>query len=456
MDLTPGKIFEEYQKNNLDKHSAADLLISIIDNSDNDEIRVACLDELEKIGVKNIKTFKLLESLLISDSSENVRVTAAKFIRNNFINKALEPMKWALQHEESPVCLRTIYKTLIIIITDLERSNDSIAKLILLDEVKKIKNNEFKIGFEILCETRKFDSFTKKELIDILVNYFTISFLEKTYWRLKFKIENCKVVELDFIFKGLTKLPDAIRYLSSLKKLILRYNQIFNLPDWISCLSSLEILNLNINNINKLPESIGSLTSLKELLLWKNELIKLPDSITSLSSLESLNLRLNQLISIPELIGNLSSLKELNLHDNKLTTIPQSIGHFTLLEKLNLSWNELTDLPDSIGSLSSLKNLDLGRNNLTKIPSSIGSLSSLEILNLSENNLKNIPDTIGSLSSLQILDLSRNELTTLPESIDSISSLKEIYLGDNKLFNLSKSMKLSLKKLENNGVKIYY
>jgi len=348
MDLIPGKIFEEYQKNNLDKQSAVDLLISLIDNSDNDNIRVACIEDIEKIGVKSLKIYKLLENLLISDSRELVRIAAAKLLGKSFVEnyKALKPMKWAIQHDDSPTCLKTVYDALITIITNISsQSEDKLSKVILLDEIKKIRKKDFKIGFEILCETRKLESFTKKELADILFNYFTISLLEKTYWRLKYKIEKCKVTELDFIFKGLTGIPDAIRCLSSLKILIFRYNQIMNIPDWIDSLSSLEIMNLNVNNITNLPESIGALSSLKELSLWKNELKNLPEAITSLSSLESLNLRLNQLESLPELIGNLYPLKELDLHDNKLIRIPQSIGHLNLLEKLNLSWPKFNRKP---------------------------------------------------------------------------------------------------------------
>lgn len=455
MDLTPSKIFDEYKKNNIDKLTASDFLISIIENSDNNKDRVACIENLEKIGIKNIKSFKLLESLLISDSNEEVRVAAAKNLSSNFIDKgeALEPMKWVILHENSPVCLKVIYEALITMISNLVKSNDNLAKIILLEEVKHIKKKDFRIGIEIISESKDLITFEKEELAGILINFYTISLLEKTYWRLKYQIENCKIVELDFIFKGLTTIPEAIKNLKDLRKLIFRYNQLLSIPDWIDRVSSLEILNLNVNNISALPESIGSLRALKELLLWKNELTTLPDAFTSLSSLEVLNLRINHLKSLPEAIGTLISLKELNLHDNKIIKIPNSIGQLVSLEILNLSWNELQDLPYSIGSLDSLKILDLGKNELIRIPSSIGSLSSLEILDLSGNNLEHLPETICNLSSLQILDLSRNKLKNLPESITQISSLKEIYLSNNDLSDSAISI---LKRVESNGTKMFY
>ena len=446
MELTPEKIYRNYNNKTLDKISAVENLISIVENSDNINTRLESIKILRDIGAKTNEVFKFLENILISDSHEKIRQLAAETIKNLFIEKALEPMKWSLQHEVSPYCLNTVYYTLISIISNIREENA------LLDEIKKINEQEFKIGFEILCENKPINRFTQKELADILINYFTILYLKKTYWRLKYKIEKCKIVELNFIFKGLTSIPEAIKNLSSLKSLILRYNQILSIPDWIGSLSSLETLNLNINNIKSLPKSIGSLSSLKELSLWKNELIFLPESMGSLSSLETLNLRLNQLEALPEVIGNLTFLKELNLHDNKLSVIPYSIGSLSSLEKLNLSWNELKTIPESIGSLSSLKELDLGRNELEKIPDSIGSLTSLQLLDISENKLISIPETIGSISSLEILNLSRNELIYLPESLKGLTSLKELYLGDNHFKDYPKALEI----LEKNNVNIYY
>ncbi len=448
MVLTPSKIHEEYFKNNLDKQSATKLLVSLIDNSDSDKVRVESIQALEKIKIDDNKSFRFLENLLISDSSERVRNSAALILKNLYINRALEPMKWALIHEESPSCLNTIHTTLIKIIKNMVENNQQI----LYSEVKKIREREFRISLEQLSKVKSIEKLTNKELAEILINYFTFLLLKKIYWRIKFKIENCKFIELDFIFKGLTEIPEPIKYLSSLKTLIFRYNQLTTLPEWIGSLTSLKSLNLNVNNIKMLPEAIGSLALLKELLLWKNELRRLPKRIGCLSKLERINLRLNQIETLPDTIGNLSSLRELNLHDNKLHYLPETLGCLKSLEDLNLSWNEIRDLPSSIGKLTALKVLDLERNELTAIPEEIASLKSLKVLNLSDNKLNSIPDKIGNLTSLQCLYLSRNRLNNLPESLKYLTKLKELYLSEN---NLTKSLKL-LNKLEEKGVKIYF
>jgi len=406
----------------------------------------------ENIGGKSDSMISFFENLFISDTDEKIRNEAALILCYQYKEKALNPMRWALHHEESPLCLQTIFNSLISIVKNLEKTNKPIAKLIMVHEIKQIDDKDFKIGFETIKSTKGVRDFTLRELADILINYFAIVYLKKIYWRLKYTIDRCKIIELDFIFKGLTKLPNAIKHLTHLKNLTLRYNQLTEIPVWIESLCVLESLNLNVNNLNKLPKTIGSLSHLKELLLWKNELQDLPNSICLLQSLKYLNLRLNQLKLLPYDLGNLINLIDLNLHDNKLTGIPESISSLKSLRALNLSWNLLTTLPSSIANLFSLKSLNLERNELTQIPASIGSLTSLEILNLGDNKLKNVPETIGSLKKLRILNISRNRLTYLPKSIFSLENLEELYLSENNLDINTNFMKTLIDK----GLKIYF
>ena len=61
MISNPQNIYEEYQKKNLDKLSAVNLLISLIDNVENLDIRLESIKILEKIGSKDSKVFNILE-----------------------------------------------------------------------------------------------------------------------------------------------------------------------------------------------------------------------------------------------------------------------------------------------------------------------------------------------------------------------------------------------------------
>ncbi|MHA2430628.1 MAG: leucine-rich repeat domain-containing protein [Promethearchaeota archaeon] len=458
IELDPNKIYEDLLDKKIDKSSAINKLVVIIENSNNVLTRFNSIQILAKIGENFENTgiskeilFKLFENLMLSDSSEKIRNIAAKTLGDKFLEDSLNPMKWALQHEQSPLCLNTIFQTLLKITKNLGELNNRLSKFILIHEVKQIPDKEFKIGFENIIEKRGFNNITNHELYLILLNYFSITYMRKTIWRLNYTIENCKVIQLDFQFKGLIKVPDAVQYLDSLKTLSLRYNQITTIPEWIKKLKYLETINLNVNTINQLPESIGSLSYLKKLYLWKNDLETLPDSICNLKALKILNLRINQLKELPLNIGNLKNLCELNLHDNKLYTLPNSISELTSLEKLNLSWNLFQTIPNSLNSLSKLKILDLERNELSYIPETIGKLEKLEMMNLSDNKLSTIPKTIGMLNSLNYLNLSRNNIEHLPESLISITSLKELNLTDNKL----KEVPAGLKKLEENGLIIH-
>ena len=124
MVLNPNKIFEDYKSNNIDRQSAIKSFISLIENSDNDETRVECLRNFEKIGIKGEEIFKFLENLLISDSCNDVRTVTAELIQNNFIEKALPVMKWAITYETDCECLYYVLSALKVINT--EDSNEGV------------------------------------------------------------------------------------------------------------------------------------------------------------------------------------------------------------------------------------------------------------------------------------------------------------------------------------------
>ena len=136
MILDPKNIYEEYKKDVLNKRAAIESLISFIENSDNEDLRIDALYIFEKISGKSKSEFQFLENLLLSDSNAKIRRLSAQIIKDNFLNDALTPMKWALQHESDYECLITIIKA----ISEIE-INES--KPILLNEIKKIKKRKY-------------------------------------------------------------------------------------------------------------------------------------------------------------------------------------------------------------------------------------------------------------------------------------------------------------------------
>ncbi len=202
MEQSPKKIYENFLEKNLDKHTAVDLLISIIENSDDDIERIKCVENLKKMGEKNDKIYKIFENLLLADTNEKVRNIAIEAIRDIFINRAFTPMKWAIEYESDYYCLVNIIKTLVnvnslesksILINEIQK----ISKIKYLDKAKRIDNKKFKKSLKSLLKSKKFESFSHNELADIIINFKTISELTKKFYSVYFELDNALVAKLD-------------------------------------------------------------------------------------------------------------------------------------------------------------------------------------------------------------------------------------------------------------------
>ena len=459
MPLTPEAIYEDYMNKDLDKTFAVQLLLTLIDNAEKIDSRLESIKILDKIQVNDEETFKHLENLLISDLNDDIRNLTTIIIKNNYLEKALAPMVWALEHETSLKCLITVISTI-------GEINTRESKEVLIAKLRNLKKKEYdKILQELL--KKKIQNSSSKELAEILANFYVISFLKITFGYFKFKTDNFGLVsELDLSnierysssqnklewflesifslhhlticdlrFNHLTKIPGNIH--NSIKNLDLSYNKIGKLFD-LSSFNLITSLNLKSNRLRSLPESLGFLISLEKLNLRNNVLSNLPQSLNSISSLKILDLHGNKFSSID--INLNKSLLELELGWNNLRFIPKSLEALSSLEKLGLGGNKLTELPEWLGSYPSLKQLDLYDNKLTKIPESLGFLTSLEKLNLRNNEIENLPSTFKNLKSLKILNLSWNNFTSLPEWIGKLSSLEELNLWGNLIEILPESL----------------
>lgn len=136
-------------------------------------------------------------------------------------------------------------------------------------------------------------------------------------------------------------------------------------------------------------------------------MITLPESVGNLKSLQILNLDENQLITLPESIGNLKSLQELYLENNQLTFLPESIGNLQSIQVLDMQINQLNTLPESIGNLISLQILYLGRNRLVSLPESMWLLKNLKSIRLGDNSWKEEWREIAERDAPAILEFSR-------------------------------------------------
>lgn len=135
--------------------------------------------------------------------------------------------------------------------------------------------------------------------------------------------------------------------------------------------------------------------TVSEILLPNQRLLgSLPDEITFLTSLKILNLTANHITgTIPYSIGRLARLEFVDFSMNDISsTIPKSIIYLVNLEHLRLNDNILTGtIPDSFSLMTKLRELLLFGNNLRgNIPSSIAKLDNMDILNLQNTDLTGV------------------------------------------------------------------
>lgn len=105
---------------------------------------------------------------------------------------------------------------------------------------------------------------------------------------------------LHWNYRGFTNLPEVIReYGSHIQEVYLKWNQLNNLPLWISELSNITNLYLHGNHIESLPDEIGEMKHLTTLDLGHNKLKTLPRGIAQLKNLNILLLNQNSIRTLP-------------------------------------------------------------------------------------------------------------------------------------------------------------
>ncbi len=460
MPFTPKAIYQDYINNNLDKEVSVDLLLNIIDHAETIETRKESIKILGKIEPHDKKTYKFLELLIISDTNEEVRAVTCNVLRNHYLEKALTPISWVIEHETSLRCLIIGVKTL----RDIDNNK---SKSLLIEKLNTFYRKKDNFNLNSIMRKKDFNKFSNKELSEILIGYFIISSLTSTFGYFKFKSNNSALItELNLSnvesfepdSRKLENLIESILSLKFIQKLDLRFNHLSKIPKLKSF--SMEELDLSYNKIVKLPK-FNKLPCIKNLNLKSNRIRSLPKSIGSFCSLENLNLRNNMLTRLPSSLNNITCLKTLDLHGNKFSKIiinlnkslenlelgwnnfnlfPDAVKSLSHLVKLGIGGNKLNEIPEWIGKFQDLKDLDLYDNNISHLPSSIGTLHSLESLNLRNNNLSKLPESFKNLKSLKKLNLSWNNFSILPDCISKLSSLEELNLWGNKLEKFPESI----------------
>jgi Leucine-rich repeat (LRR) protein len=260
-----------------------------------------------------------------------------------------------------------------------------------------------------------------------------------------------------------------VTHLTSVKTLIISFEEPLALPDSIGDMAGLEYLQIyesmhgmslpasfgyltnltylkldHAGFVGNLPTTMGSLSALKEVSLmgngftgllpmdsWplitmlnaaSNKFDALPSTAATMDHLVSLILDDNLFSGpLPAWIGDMTSLRILCIKENGFTSLPSSIGNVTTLEILTAASNALVSIPIELGNLHSMHALDLTNNDFSSAP-----------FNSSENRHSIIFDVISEMPSLSFISLTGCHLSgTIPESVAGMPSMKMFYAGSN-------------------------
>jgi len=240
---------------------------------------------------------------------------------------------------------------------------------------------------------------------------------------------------LDVSNNHLRKLPKSIYTLRG--EVDASNNIIVELPAVVATKKSkptLESLILRNNNLTELPESFERLMYLLKLNVAHNQITQIPHTMINMPYLAELNLANNQIWELPEDFGRLAySLTKINVSNNKLDKLPASIGSLTRCTEMDFSKNKIYELPVTLSGCKRLQKLNVS-NNQIQFCDVLKEMNFLMGLDLSSNSIETFP--AADLESLVYLDLSRNKLDEMPTNIKAMKMLKKFLLSHNSITTL--------------------
>ena len=422
----PRDILLDIKNGTLSKSGASDVLIFLIENSEDIDLRVKCLTLLASIEFDKKETFKLLEHCLISDEDLSIRATAADILINQFLNEASVALDWTIENEESLLVITSIFR-------GLKVRNDSLSQNLKIEIIKKFSDiynvvfeeanfilDLYSLAIENVDELRKFAHTHKFDggpfQIPKFHNYFLTPRLE---------IKDKHIISLDLFFWKLRVLPESIGSLSKLKYLTLGSENLQRIPDSFNSLKELKWVELSsIPKFESIPNWIIYIAKKCYAKGYTKDGV-IEDEAYILGIFE---------ILVGHELCRIEKYQDAQIHSQICSYKLNENGFISEVLLPNPTKFKLQLIPEQISSLHFLEILDLNNNNIENIPNSIGALDNLKYLNLSNNNIRALPDSIGSLISLEYLNLSGNNISELPKSFTKLKSLKSLKL-DNRLFD---------------------
>lgn len=106
--INPESIQNDLAGGIISEKDALELLISLVTYSKDAKIRSQCLEIIGRLNILDEKRFTILETFLISDTDQMVRLKAAKILSFNFPKKGVRALKNALNKDTSPLVVNFI------------------------------------------------------------------------------------------------------------------------------------------------------------------------------------------------------------------------------------------------------------------------------------------------------------------------------------------------------------
>jgi Leucine-rich repeat (LRR) protein len=246
--------------------------------------------------------------------------------------------------------------------------------------------------------------------------------------------------------KKLTAIPEKIKQLKNLRKLVIKDIPIKEIPAWIKDLKELRSLTISPSKeetaqnedpclINEIPDELWELKNLQYLTIRNTNIKKISKNIEQLTNLIELDISENQLIDLPSSIEKLKNLERLEV----TSSIPDERTEYYYNEKpLRKSWVVIDSVNEGLSEDEYLKkyNVEIRTNNnlysgLTNIPKSISQLKKLTYLDLSGNKELQLSDEIGKLTELRELKINEMDLKEIPEGIQNNIKLHTLSVTQN-------------------------
>lgn len=243
---------------------------------------------------------------------------------------------------------------------------------------------------------------------------------------------------MDLHGNKLVALPLGFRRLTQLTSLNLSSNRLsMDSFDVLAEMTTLRDLKLANNSLSgSLSPAISNLTSLEIIDLRGNSLTALPNEISDMKRLRILNLAENALDTLPFAELAQLPLTELVLRKNKLsgTLIDGPTASFETLQTLDISSNQIKLLvpSGSMIDLPVLHTLSMSMNRVQELPD-MSSWASLLTLTADENTISVIPQSFCGLAKLRQADFSGNDIRVVPPEVSRMDNLSMIRLSGNPL-----------------------